>query len=441
MNVSIHYQIRGKSSNQIAASIEDAIRGGRIEAGARLPAIRTLAGKLEVSPTTVAAAYQALRVRGLLRGSGRRGTVVNRRPALVTPAMPRLPAGVRNLMDGNPDPKLLPSLGDAIHRVDVAAPLYGSAANRADLLAIARKWFETDGIGAESIAVVAGAMDAIERVLQAHLRPGDLVGVEDPCYRGTLDLIAALGLIAEPIAIDEYGPTPDGMAAALRAGVSAVIVTPRGQNPTGAALDRKRAAALSQILSRHPELLLIEDDFTGPISGVPAFSLTGNRERWATIRSVSKFLGPDLRLALVAGDSLTIARVEGRQRLGARWISHIAQQLVVAMWSDAKTSRLIKRAAQIYRARREALLSALRSNGIEARGRSGLNIWVPVHEETSTAQALLDSGWAVLAGESFRLKTAPGIRVMTATLEVEEAPRLARDIAAAMRPSSAAHVV
>src|SRR5262249_23621998 len=156
------------------------------------------------------AAYQSLRVRGLLRGSGRRGTVVNRRPALVTPATPRLPSGVRNLMDGNPDPKLLPSLNEALGRIKWEAPLYGAPTNRGDLIAIAREWFESDGIAAESIAVVAGAMDALERVLQAHLRPGDVVGVEDPCYRGTLDLIAALGLIAEPIAIDEYGPTPDG---------------------------------------------------------------------------------------------------------------------------------------------------------------------------------------------------------------------------------------
>lgn len=56
-------------------------------------------------------------------------------------------------------------------------------------------------------------------------------------------------------------------------------------------------------------------------------------------------------------------------------------------------------------------------------------------------QSLLDSGWAVLAGESFRLKTPPGIRVMTATLEINEAPRLARDIAAALRPRGASHVV
>ena len=407
MNVSAHYQIRGKSSNQISASIEDSIRGGRIAAGARLPAIRALAETLEVSPTTVAAAYQALRVRGLLHSSGRRGTVVNRRPPLVTPAMPRLPARVRNLMDGNPDHRMLPPLNDVIRRLDCEAPLYGATGNRDDLLAIARKWLDDDGIDSGALTVVAGAMDGLERVLQTQLRPGDLVGVEDPSYRGTLDLIAALGLVAEPIAIDEFGPRPDAMAAALRAGVAAVIITPRGQNPTGSALDRKRASMLGEVVARAPQILLIEDDFTGPISGVPMFSLTASRERWAVVRSVSKFLGPDLRLAILAGDPRTIARVEGRQRLGPRWVSHVLQQAVVAMWSDSKIDKLVRRAAATYAARREALITELKKYGIEAHGRSGLNIWVPVAEETSTVQALLDSEWAVLAGESFRLRTPP----------------------------------
>ncbi|HKN01918.1 MAG TPA: aminotransferase class I/II-fold pyridoxal phosphate-dependent enzyme [Candidatus Binataceae bacterium] len=441
MNVSSQYQIRGKSGNQIAANIEEAIRNGRVAAGARLPAIRSLAQNLKVSPTTIAAAYQTLRVRGLLHGSGRRGTIVNRRPPLTTPSMPQLPAGVRNLMAGNPDARLLPSLREVVRRIVCASPLYGGVTDSAALLELARRHFKADGIEAQSLTLVSGAMDAIERVLQAHLSPGDLVGVEDPSYRGTLDLISALGLVAEPIAIDDFGPTPQAMARALQAGVSAVIVTPRGQNPTGSALDRKRAAALVEVLARKPDVLVIEDDFTGPISGVPAFTLTGGRERWAVARSVSKALGPDLRLAIIAGDRLTMARVEGRQRLGPRWISQILQEMVVAMWSDAKITRLVRRAAETYTARRQALIDALAKFGIEGHGRSGLNVWVPVVEETATVQALLNAGWAVLAGESFRLKTGPGIRVMTATLEIEEAPRLAGDIAAALRPRTATHIV
>ncbi len=68
--------------------------------------------------------------------------------------------------------------------------------------------------------------------------------MEDPSYTGVLDLIAAMGMIAEPVALDEFGIRPDSLNAAIRADAKALILTPRAQNPTGVALDKKRAAEL-----------------------------------------------------------------------------------------------------------------------------------------------------------------------------------------------------
>src|SRR5579863_8833181 len=295
MNVSVHYQIRGESGNQIAASIEDGIRSGRLASGERLPTVRALATQLRVSPTTVAAAYNALRVRGLVHGSGRRGTVVNRRPPLLTRAVFPPPAvGLRNLADGGPDPALLPRLKTYLARLDGIPGSYGDAENRAALTKLAARQFKSDGIAADSIAVVSGALDGIERVLQAHLRPGDIVAVEDPSYTGVLDLVAALALVAAPVAIDDSGPIAADLKRALKLGSKAFIVTPRAQNPSGAALDRKRAAELKHVLAGFPDVVLIEDDHAGPVSGAPAITLAGGRASWATVRSVSKSLGPDL---------------------------------------------------------------------------------------------------------------------------------------------------
>ena len=278
MNVSVQYQIRGDSSNLIAASIENGIRGGKLSVGERLPTVRALAGRLRVSPTTVAAAYNALRVRGLVHGSGRRGTVVNRRPPLLTRAVFPPPAvGLRNLADGGPDPALLPRLKPYLARLDGIPGKYGDAENRAALVKLAARQFKSDGVAADSIAVVSGALDGIERVLQAHLRPGDLVAVEDPSYTGVLDLVAALALVTEPVAIDDSGPNPADLKRALKLGAKAFILTPRAQNPSGAALDRKRAAELRQVLAAFPEVVLIEDDHAGPVSGAPAITLSGGR--------------------------------------------------------------------------------------------------------------------------------------------------------------------
>ncbi len=437
MNVSVQYQIRGHSGNQIAASIENAIRSGRLHAGERLPTVRALAARLRVSPTTVAAAYNALRGRGLVHGSGRRGTVVNRRPPLLTHAVFAPPSpGLRNLADGGPDPAMLPSLRPYLARLDGIPGKYGDAENRAALVKLAARQFKSDAVVAESIAVVSGALDAVERVLQAHLRPGDVVAVEDPSYTGVLDLVAALALVAAPVAIDDSGPLAADLNRALKLGAKAFILTPRAQNPSGAALDRNRAAELRRVLAGFPEVVLIEDDHAGPVAGAPAITLSGDRARWATVRSVSKSLGPDLRVSVMAGDALTVARVQGRQSLGPRWVSHILQDLVAAMWADAKTPVLLQTAADAYAGRRRALIEALAEHGIEARGRSGLNVWVAVAEEAAVVNAMAAKGWAIRAGECYRIKSAPGIRVTISTLTLEDARRFAADLAEAIRPRS-----
>ncbi len=441
MNVSVQYQIRGHSGNQIAASIENAVRGGRLRAGERLPTVRALAALLRVSPATVAAAYNALRARGLVHGAGRRGTVVNRRPPLLTRAVFPPPApGLRNLADGGPDPAMLLPLKPYLARLDGIPGRYSDAENRAALVKLAARQFKRDAVAAESIAVLSGALDAVERVLQAYLRPGDLVAVEDPSYTGVLDLVSALALVAEPVATDDSGPIAADLNRALKLGAKALILTPRAQNPTGAALDRKRAAELRRVLAAFPEVVLIEDDHAGPVAGAPALTLSGGRAHWATVRSVSKSLGPDLRVSVIAGDALTVARVQGRQSLGPRWVSHILQDLVAAIWADAQTPALLNRAATAYANRRRALIEALAAHGIEARGRSGLNVWIAVAEEAAVVNAMAAKGWAIRAGECYRIKSAPGIRVTVSTLTPEDARRFAADLTEAVRPRSRAQL-
>src|SRR5207249_4176539 len=252
-----------------------------LAAGTPLPTVRDLAHALRVSPTTVAAAYRTLRVRGLVHAQGRRGTRVSPRPPLPIRPVAPAPAHLRDLSLGNPDPALLPSLTRALARLPRRPGLYGEPANRPALLALAGRQLEREGLPHDSLAIVGGALDGIERVLQAHLRPGDRVALEDPGYVAVFDLVAALGLVAEPVAIDDSGPLPDDLARALGSGVEGFIVTPRAQNPTGAAVDAARARELRAVLAKHPEVLVVEDDHAGPVAGAPAVSVCHGRERWA----------------------------------------------------------------------------------------------------------------------------------------------------------------
>ncbi len=442
MSVAVQKYITGSSAREIAERIEAAIRDQQLAPEDPLPTVRGLARTLEISPATVAAAYRRLRERGLVVTRGRRGTAVSGRPPLPARLPGELPPDVRNLADGNPDPALLPDLAPVLATIDPTAHLYGEAVNDPVLLRTAARQFAVDGIPAAHLTVVSGALDGLERVLQIHLRRGDRVAVEDPGFTGVLDLLTALGLVAVPVAIDERGPLPDALAHVLRGGMSALIVTPRAQNPTGAALDPPRVRALRRVLRGYPELLLLEDDHAGPVAGAEAVTLCdARRERWAVVRSVAKSLGPDLRLALLTGDRSTVARVEGRTLLCIRWVSHILQRLVVAHWARPGTSRKLRAAERTYTERRAALVSALAERGIEARGRSGLNVWVPVPEEAPVVIRLRDAGWAVAGGERFRIASPPAIRVSIASLAPADARRLATDLAHVLAPDRRTHAV
>ena len=399
--------------------------------------MRRLAAELGVSPTTVAAAFKDLRSRGLVVTQARSGARVSWRPPVAGAwSGLRAPEGVRDLASGNPDPALLPDLAPVLRRIEPPRRLYGGDPADPQLLELVRAELDADGIEAGELAVVSGALDGIERALAARLRPGDAIAVEDPGFAGLLHLLRANGYALRPVAIDGRGMTPVALARALDEGVAAVVLNPRGQNPTGASLDEARAADLRAVLDRHPDVMVLEDDHLGPIAGTPRVTLTAGRRGWAAARSLAKSLGPDLRLAVLAGDPHTINRVRGRQTVGPGWVSHLLQSTAAELLADDDVTALLERAEATYAKRRESFISALADRGIEVESRSGLNVWIPVPDETSTVQALQGDGWAVMPGAPFRLQANPAIRITISSLEQADAGSLASSLAASLKPSS-----
>jgi len=91
-------------------------------------------------------------------------------------------------------------------------------------------------------------------------------------------------------------------------------------------------------------------------------------------------------------------------------------------------------AERAYAERRRALIQALRYRGIAGQGASGLNVWVPVPEEHGPTRRLIDLGWAVSAGQRFRLNSPPALRITITTLLPDETDRFADDLTLALRP-------
>jgi DNA-binding transcriptional MocR family regulator len=440
------YQVSGKSAEAISESIESGIRQGTIDIGAHLPTIRMLAEILEVSPATVSKAYTHLRHRGLIEANGRRGTRVRHRPAVATPRSGLQlsgPADLVDLSDGEPDTAALPPLNVDICWVAdrLGAPVgYAQAGAMPELTDAARPRLAHDGVpmANAAITVTSGTLDAIERLLTVHLRPGDAVAVEDPGWVNLFDLLAALGLRVVPMAVDDEGPTPAAMRAALAAGVRAVVVTSRAQNPTGAAVSARRADELREVLGGRSGVLIVEDDHAAELARVPLHCIGPVTGTWAFVRSASKPFGPDLRIAVLAGDEATVARVVGRMRIGSGWVSTILQRLLLRLWQDDEVTARVAEAAGRYEHRRHGLLDALQAHGVKAQGRTGINVWVRVPDEARAVGVLRDAGYAVAPGSLFRIEAPPGIRVTVSRLTDEHIAPLSAAIAGAAQPAGVA---
>ena len=434
--MTVRYSITGTGAESIAASVEEGISEGALAPGDALPSIREVAAELGVNANTVAAAYRLLRDRGAIETAGRRGTRVRDRAgndAALTARPRKCPRGRATCRPATRIPRCCPSPRSQFALDNPSEPLlYGRSAMSAELVEHACADLSADGVPTDHLAVTSGALDGIERVLTAHLRPGDRVAVEDPGWANLLDLIAALGLSP-----NLSGSTTRGRWCSAWRGrcvaACALWCRPRAQNPTGAALSKERAAALRSLLAgKTTDVLVIEDDHCAGISGASVYPLAGATRRWAFVRSASKAYGPDLRLAVLAGDRRTVERVHGRLRLGPGWVSRLLQDLAVCLWSDVAATDMVGAAEVRYAKSRNALRDALAKRDVAAHARSGLNVWIPVPDETVAITRLLSAGWAAAPGTRFRMDTPPGMRITIADLTDDEIEPLADAIAEAI---------
>ena len=425
-----------RSAREIAEYLEQQIVSGELRPSEPLPSVRVLAKKLSVSVTTVTAAFKALQVRGLTYPERGVGTLVRPQETVALSPSAPLAEGLVDVASGNPDPDLLPDLNQFLHTLEVPRQMYRMQPILPELADLTRQTLsDVEGGSRASYSIASGALDAIDLVLTARLRAGDRVIVEDPGFAASASLLRSFGLELIPVPVDEEGFLPDAFAEALAQHARAVLYSPRAQNPTGCALSPERAAALRALLGPDSNVLVIENDHASMVSGVPYHSLTPAAREWAVVRSASKSHGPDLRFSFLAGDVLTVSRVEKRQMLGRGWLSVITQSLVLALYRDGSVRELVTSADRLYTYRRELLIERLREQGVAALGRSGLNVCVPVRHETEVLRAMDARGWSVQSGEGYRIAAPPFVRLTMTALSDEQIDRLAADVGAAVHDS------
>ncbi len=435
--------ITGTTAAEIAERVRELIERGAYAPGDLLPPARTLSTRLGVNRNTVMAAFRQLAQAGLVVSGGRRGThVAGRLPVAQEGYAPG--TVLRDVGTGNPDPALIPDPSAVLAHVAGRPVLYGEPVIDHDLERWAKEWM-LDGTGPARdarLTVTNGASDAIERLLAQALTRDDAVALEDPCFLSSLNTVQLAGYRPIPVRVDEEGMTPDALRAALEAGARAVVCTPRAQNPTGASISERRAAVLRAVLAEHPYVLVIEDDHFSMLSSEPYRSIIGqDHRRWALVRSVSKFLGPDMCLAVTASDPETADRLAQRLSPGTTWVSHLLQRLAYALVTDPGVRRGIRRAGAHYAERNAAFARLLSEHGLAAAAGDGLSLWVrmPVPAR-AVCEQLMRRGWLARPGDEFALAGTDAryhVRLTVHDLDSDAAARLAADLVATVEALAA----
>ena len=426
------------TARDLANAVGRAISDGALTPGTRLPPIRTVATELALSPTTVSSGWALLSRSGTIRTDGRRGTTV------VDTAAPQAgryrqvleesdTAFRIDLSTGVPDPALLPSLSGALTALTTA----GTPGSYLDepVLPELREILRADWpYAADELTMVDGAMDGLDLVARSVLRFGDRVAVEDPTFPPLVDLLETVGAQIVALPMDEHGPDPAGLAAALHAPLAAVVLQPRAQNPTGVSIGPDRARTLAAAIGG-TATLVVEDDSAGPASVSAPTSLG----RWLPrqtvhLRSFSKSHGPDLRLAAMSGPSDVLAAIAARRRNGQGWSSRLLQRILLSLLSDRTARSAVAEARLEYARRRRLVVDALAEAGVAVGGTDGINIWVPVNDESAAIVRLASHGIGVSPGTPFTVgpSTQDHIRV-TVGLLADQHDEVASQLAAAAR--------
>ena len=323
-----------------------------------------------MSPTTVSSAWQLLARSGAIRSDGRRGTTVapdRLGGARYTTALRHQPGSRLDLSTGVPDPRLLPDLrlppgqvggedAPSSYLDDPVLPDLG------DLLRADWPYVVDD------LLVVDGAMDALDLITRTLFRPGERVLVENPGFPPLLDLLEDRGVDVVPVGLDDSGPVLDDVVAGLSRKPVALVIQPRGQNPTGVSITPTRARRLASLLAP-TSVLVVEDDSAGDIATSHDLSIgEWLPDRVLHIRSFSKSYGPDLRLAAVSGPASVLAPIRHARALGQGWTSRLLQRALVALLSDPVSQAQVKRARGEYARRRSLVADRLADHGIVVPG-------------------------------------------------------------------------
>jgi GntR family transcriptional regulator/MocR family aminotransferase len=382
----------------VEAALREAVQSGRLAAGTRIPATRTLAQQLGLSRGTVVAAFDQLTAEGYLTATPGVGTVVSTLPpsaAAPAPSPPPAPARL-DLNPGNPDIDRFPAAAwlRSSRRV-LSSPAqvlrYGDPRGSIALReALAAYLGRTRGVRCtpENVVITSGSVQALAllgRTLARSSPAEATAAVEDPSWSFQREVLRHSGLRLVPLPVDGQGARLDELAGD-DAAPAAVFVTPSHQYPCGVTLAPARRIRLTQ-WAQATGGLVVEDDYDGEFryDRTPVGSLQGTApDQVAYVGSASKSLAPGLRIGWMVLPQRLIEPVIDERLHSDVHNDALTQATLADLITSHEYDRHIRASRHRYRHRRDHLLAALQRSGLTDAGirprgiAAGLHLLLPL---------------------------------------------------------------
>jgi len=386
--------------HQLERELRGAIRSGRLAADTALPSSRALAAQLGLSRGVVVEAYEQLVAEGYLASRPGGATRICARSAAISASLAGKAAALAPRFDfhyGRPDVTQFPRQAwlRSLRRVLNDCPSdrlsyldsRGAPELREALATYLNRVRGTAG-SPERMVITNGFAQGMGLLTQVVASiGGKRLAVEEPGQRDIIRAVRQAGLEPVPVAVDEQGLRVDLLG---RADADAVLVTPAHHFPTGAVLSADRRAALVA-WALNGRRLILEDDYDAEYryDREPIGALQGLApEQVVYAGSASKTLAPGLRLGWLIVPRRLVAAVAAAKDAADRGSASLEQLAFADFLSRGDFDHHLRRMRPIYRARRDALLDAMRRHVPELRpagASAGLHViaWLPPATEES----------------------------------------------------------
>jgi GntR family transcriptional regulator/MocR family aminotransferase len=377
---------------QLETSLREAIRGGRLRAGERLPSSRELARELGTSRGMVQECYGQLLAEGYLTsrtGSATRvadisgpqpagqpapvGQPAAAQAVIAPPGRPQEPPLIADFRPAVPDLSSFPrtdwawAVKQACTEAAVADLGYGDPRGSSVLREVLAGYLRRVRAAAASPAqmiISTGFAQGINLVLRALARQGAVtcVGFEDPGYGSaqadeTIRAVLGMGLEVRYVPVDEQGLVVSELDTS---GAQAIVVTPAHQSPTGVVLSPARRHALTDWARRRGGFV-IEDDYDSEFryDKEPVGALQGLApDQVFLLGTASKSLAPAVRLGWIHAPHALAAAVADEKEMSDRGSCTLDQLALATLLTTGRYDRHLRRMRTVYAARRTALTEA-----------------------------------------------------------------------------------